>query len=296
MPDWQGFRYPAVTGSDLAHELYLSGLGRAIYPPGSLYPASGHPPEYQFNWEAGRRLGDFVLIWIEVGRGSVETASLGHVSLTPGVVLLLAPGEWHRYRPDAATGWGERWVCANGTYFHRLRTNGVFPSTSEVRSIHHGKALDAAFDRLRDQSDRNCLWVSGLTLAVIALALGATEQSPYEAYGNTTSGDTLVDAAILHIWTNCHRALSVDHIAKHVGVSRRMLERHFAEAWSRSVAQELTLARVQRGRDLLSEESLTVKEAGYAAGFGGARRFISAHRRIFGTTPGFARHRNKISE
>jgi hypothetical protein len=60
--------------------------------------------------------------------------------------------------------------------------------------------------------------------------------------------------------------------------------------WSRSVAHELSMARVHRGRELLSEKILTVKEAGYAAGFGGSRRFISAHRWLFGTTPGLARH------
>ncbi|MFA7345856.1 MAG: helix-turn-helix domain-containing protein [Terrimicrobiaceae bacterium] len=131
-----------------------------------------------------------------------------------------------------------------------------------------------------------------MTLSAVALALGEIEKSPDGVSGNDSSGDPLVDASIHFIRTNCHRAVGVDDIAKHAGISRRMLERRFARTWLRSVAQELTLARVRRGRDLLSEKSLTVKEAGYAAGFGSARHFISAHRRIFGTTPGFARHQS----
>lgn len=293
MSDWQGFRYPAVAGNDIAHELYLTSLGRIAYPAGSKYPPPGHPPEYQFRWQAGRTLGDFALVWIEEGAGVVETASLGRASLLPGVVLLLPPGIWHRYKPDPKTGWVERWVCANGAYLHRLETNGVFPSAPEVRPIRNPHALDAAFDQLQAQSGGNCLWVSGLTLTAIALALGETEKNAFNASDHSASGDPLVDAAIHYIWTNCHRALGVDDIARHVGISRRMLERRFARTWQRSVAQELTLARVRRGRDLLSEQSLTVKEAGYAAGFGGARRFISAHRRIFGTTPGFARQQSR---
>lgn len=292
MSNWQGFRYPAVTGNDIAHGLYLTSLGRIVYPSGASYPGPGHPPEYHFLWNTGRILGDFAFVWIEQGCGQVETAALGRAALAAGDILLLPPGAWHRYRPDPKTGWVERWVCANGTCLHKLRIHGTFPSSAEIRPARNAKALGAAFDQLRAQSDGNSLWVSGLTLTILALALGETEKSADRIPGQAVSGDASVDAAVRYIWMNCHRTLGVSDIAKHAGISRRMLERRFAQAWPRSVAREITLARVQRGRDLLAEESLTVKEAGYAAGFGGARRFISAHRRIFGTTPAAARRQN----
>jgi AraC-like DNA-binding protein len=291
MSSWQGSHYPAVAKDDLVRELYLTSLGRIAYPSGAVYPTSGHPAEFQFSWEKGRIMGDFTLLWIEEGHGDAESIALGRVSILPGTVLLLPPGEWHRYRPTPKSGWVERWICANGTFLHRLKLNGVFPSTSELRSVGHLQLLNEAFDQLQQQADRNCLWVSALTLSVIALALGEIEPVANEVLGNNGSGDSAVDAAIFYIWNNCHRPLNVDSIA----ISRRMLERRFAHVWLRSVAQELTLARVQRGRDLLSENSLTVKEAGYAAGFGGAKRFISAHQRLLGTTPGVARHQGNSS-
>lgn len=286
MSDWEGFHYPAVGASDLLRELYLTSLGRISHAGGSAYPATGHPPEYQFRWKTGRSLGDFTLLWIERGRGELETATLGRQGLESGCVLLLAPGEWHRYRPNLKTGWVERWICVNGTYLHRLRAKGIFPTGSELRPLANPAALDHAFDTLRPQSIHNCLWVAGLALTAIALALGETRQ-PFEPA--PTCGDALVDEAVQYIWTNCHRPLSVTAIARHTHTSRRMLERRFAAAWPRTIARELTRARVQRGKDLLQEKSLSVKEAGYAAGFGGARRFILAHRRIYGVTPGASR-------
>ncbi len=289
MSDWQGFSYPEVAATDIARELYLTSLGRILYPPAAVYPTPGHPPEYQLNQKSGRRLGDFTLLWIEQGAGHVQTASMGRTPLQPGSVLLLPPGAWHRYRPDRAVGWVERWVCVNGAYLHRLSSNNVFPTTPELRLIQDREALNAAFDRIRAHSERNSLLVSALALTAIALALGETEMGQARPIREAVSCDGIVDAAIQFIWTNCHRALGVNDIAKHVGISRRMLERRFARTWSRSVAHELSVARVHRGRELLSEKVLTVKEAGYAAGFGGCRRFISAHRRLFGTTPGLAR-------
>jgi hypothetical protein len=131
MSSWQGSRYPAVAKDDLVRELYLTSLGRIAYPSGSIYPTTGHPTEFQFSWEKGRIIGDFTLLWIEDGHGDAESAALGRVSILPGTVLLLPPGEWHRYRPTPKSGWVERWICANGTFLHRLKLNGVFPSTSE---------------------------------------------------------------------------------------------------------------------------------------------------------------------
>ena len=290
MAEWQGYFYPEVAAADIARELYLTSLGRVIYPPSAVYPIpSNHPPEYDLNQKTGRRLGDFTLLWIEQGAGHVQTASFGRLPLHPGSVLLLPPGAWHRYRPDRAVGWVERWFCVNGTYLHRLSRNNVFPTSPELRLIQDREALNAAFDRLRAHAERNSLLVSALALTATALALGETETCSARGSQEAVSRDVIVDAAIQFIWTNCHRALSVSDIAGHAGTSRRMLERRFAQTWARSVAQELSLARVHRGRELLTEKILTVKEAGYAAGFGGSRRFISAHRRIFGTTPGLAR-------
>ena len=287
--NWTGIRYPSVAGEDLIHEIYLTSLGRAVSPPASVYPAKGHPEEFQFTWEKGRRLGDFALLWIERGRGCVETAELGTVPLRPGHILLLAPGEWHRYRPDPECGWVERWICANGTYLHRMRKNGVFPSTSELRPLKAGALLEVSFDQLRHQSDENCLWVSGLTLSLLAAALGETERKSAKVTQASTSGDVLVDAIVHYIGLNCHRSLNVLSIAQHFGLSRRMLERRFAQAGHRPVALELTHARLYRAIALLSQREMTVKEAGYAAGFGGAPRFIAAHHRIFGNTPGRSR-------
>lgn len=290
MSEWEGFLYPPVTGADIARELYLTSMGRITYAPGSRYPSSGHPPEYQFLPRYGRELGDFAMVWIERGGGRVKTAATGSRPLRPGHVLLLPPGTRHDYRPDAETGWVERWVCANGAYLHRLRTKDVFPSSPEIRPVRDAGALADAFDRLLAHAESNSLLVSALTLAVAAEALGETQIHPQGGEPAELSGDLIVDAAALYIWSNCHRALDVGAIARHVGISRRMLERRFACAWPRGVAQEILLARVHRGRQLLAQSRLTVKEAGYAAGFGGARRFIAAYRRLLGTTPGRARN------
>jgi AraC-like DNA-binding protein len=287
MTKWQGFHYPAVERRDVERELYLTSIGRMVHPRGVEYPFSGNPPEYQFDWETGRILSDFAVVWIEEGEGELEAANLGLVPFVPGMALLLPPGVWHRYRSNPATGWTEKWICVNGTYLHRLRVKGVFPSAPELRPVRDPAALELAFDQTRPEGEANSLLVAARALTVLALILD--EADPGSRSVGLATGDSVVDAAVHYIWANCHRSLDVGLLAQRMGMSRRMLERRFAQVWTRGVAQEIEAARVQRGRELLAEKSLTVKEAGYAAGFGGARRFIEAHRRLHGTTPGAAR-------
>jgi len=255
-----------------------------------VYPAAGHPEDFQFRWESGRTLGDYALLWLEAGAGVVEAAGLGREELRPGMSLFLPPGVWHRYGPHPNSGWVECWVCMNGSYMHRLLRNGVFPARPCLLAIPDVGALGEAFSRLCRLGEQGGWRAAAQALALLALLTDEPgSRIPEREGANARSPDPLVSAVVDYIWSNCHRSLDVGVLAKRFGVSRRALERHFAAAWDRSVAKEITWARMSRGRDLLAQPGMTVKEAGYAAGFGGSKRFIEAHRRLFGTTPGSVR-------
>lgn len=287
MNAWEGQHYPTVSRREIAAELYLTSVGRSVHRAGEVYPSPGHPEDYQFKWEAGRVLGDYLVLWLEEGAGTVEATGLGREELRPGTSLFLPPGVWHRYRPHPKSGWVECWICLNGHYLHRLSQQGVFPTQALVRPMEDQAALDPMFARLCREGGRGGWGAAAVALGLLGLL---TEEPERQARAwsdvDARSEDPLVSEVVDYIWSNCHRRLEIDGLAKRFGLSRRALERHFAEAWNRSVAREIARARVSRGRDLLSKPGMTVKEAGYAAGFGGSRRFIEAHRRLLGTTPG----------
>ena len=74
------------------------------------YPIRQHPDGYYYTWETGRRLSEYQLCFVFSGEGVVEFAPHKPVALTGGKLLLLAPGEWHRCRPNPKTGWGTLWI------------------------------------------------------------------------------------------------------------------------------------------------------------------------------------------
>jgi LacI family transcriptional regulator len=75
-------------------------------------------------------------------------------------------------------------------------------------------------------------------------------------------------------------------IAKHVGVTRRTLERHFKKHLGRTLLQELVACRIQRAKRLLRETQVPIKYVAHAAGFSSLPNLCKVFRREVGTTPG----------
>lgn len=285
MADRFGFTYLPVDARDIRREIYVTSVGRLAYAPGATYPVGGHPDDYAFEWRRGRILGDFALVLVEAGSGEFETKDIQRVTWHAGEVLLLPPGVWHRYRPKPDTGWTESWCCLNGDLLHRFRAKGLFPTQPLLRTLSDMRPFKAAWRQLRAHSERNSLLLVGHALRALAAAAEGEERRHVGIAYQATNDET-VNRALEFIWYNCHRPLGVDAVARNAGITRRTLERRFATVQPRSVADEIEWARLQRARQLLGETSMSIKEVGYTAGFGGPARFIRAFRKRFGNTPG----------
>ncbi|MBS0663719.1 MAG: AraC family transcriptional regulator [Verrucomicrobia bacterium] len=282
-----GYRYLEVTTEDLRRELYLTSVGHAEFRPGDLYPEHGHPADYDFTWTKGRVLGDFAAVFIEKGGGLFETREV-KMKCQAGDAFLIPPGSWHRYRPESATGWTERWICGNGEYLHRLRAKRRLGLAGTVNSACDVRRLLAAMRRtyrivVKDGA-QNSLATAGLGLEIFGL-VSSTSSGEAPASDWLETGDRIVDSAREFIWLNSHRPLTVATIAARLGVSRRTLERRYSGICGQTVVRTLIERRVQVARQLLIETSMSVKEISYAVGFGDSRRLIRNFKQVFGQTP-----------
>jgi len=115
-------RYLPIERDAVEWGLHVIDCGQGDIPAGAHYPGGQHPKDYLFTWKGGRRLNEFQIVYITEGRGVFESRSSGVVQLQAGHVLLLFPGEWHRYRPLKSTGWTEYWIGFNGTYARHIMT------------------------------------------------------------------------------------------------------------------------------------------------------------------------------
>ncbi|UXX83302.1 GlxA family transcriptional regulator [Roseovarius pelagicus] len=98
-------------------------------------------------------------------------------------------------------------------------------------------------------------------------------------------------AAIRIMQTHLEEPLTVERIAKEIGISRRQLERSFAEHARQSPRQYYADLRLSRGYALLSETDLPISEIAAATGFGDTSAFARVFRGKFDISPSKFRKR-----
>jgi LacI family transcriptional regulator len=97
--------------------------------------------------------------------------------------------------------------------------------------------------------------------------------------------DRAVVKAVSFIRENLSQPLHVLEIARHAGVSRRVLERRFQNYLERSPAEEIRRIRLRRAQELLLDTDMPIPELSEAAGFGSPEYMAYVFRQDCNMTP-----------
>lgn len=288
------FRYLPERPRDNQWGLHVSGAGWANIPPDSTYPPPGHPDLYEFDWERGRTLPEYQLVYITRGAGTFESSGTGLQPLQAGALLMLFPGVWHRYRPEPSIGWEEMWVGFRGEQIERLVANLFFTADKPIFQPGVERLILDPFETLLDRLWRSPRGFSHLIAAnvmeMLAALLATTHleshqlilQGPQEI---TSVTDRAVGEALRIIWSEGHTNLTVSALAKRIGLSARTLERRFHQSLQRTVRDELFRCRLDRAHRLLRETDLSIPEIAASSGFSSYDSLVRATQKADGQTP-----------
>lgn len=98
--------------------------------------------------------------------------------------------------------------------------------------------------------------------------------------------DREVAGAVRHIRLHACDGLTVEDVARRAGMSRRTLERRFAEHLGRSPSAEITRVRLRRVQELLVGTDLPVEKVAREAGFTHLESLYRLFKKTSGLTPG----------
>src|ERR1700754_4023126 len=122
-------KYLPVTGLEEQWGLYVTTVGYTNIGANQAYPKNEeHPSSHSFNWNTGRILDGYYVVFITHGQGVFESGRTTTATIQPGTCFFLFPGIWHRYRPDVQSGWEEYWIGFKGSYADDLMRKGFFPA------------------------------------------------------------------------------------------------------------------------------------------------------------------------
>ena len=104
--------------------------------------------------------------------------------------------------------------------------------------------------------------------------------------------DRAMVAAISFVRQNADKPIQVSDIARHAGLSRRVLERRFLQILNRTPAEEIRRVHFEKAKQLLVETELPIPDVAEGSGFGSPEYMAYVFKAELGQTP--LRYRREI--
>ena len=286
-------RYFPISRRDKNWGLFVTTAGEARTAPDAPYPPSGHPKGYAFDWQHGRILDGFALVYISSGRGKFESKPNLPAAIEPGHVFLLFPGVWHRYAPDPETGWHEHWIGFDGEIARRWLKHRFISAKNPVLKVNAEDTVLATFSRVLQaiRANRPALQqiLAGATANLLGLFYSAQQTSPPAGMESSSA----IELAIARIHNEFAQSLDMKILAQELGVSYSWFRNTFTVHTGLSPHRYLMEFRIVSARNLLAGTDLSVKEIALQTGFEDEHYFSRLFRQKLNVTPSQWRRRSQ---
>jgi AraC-like DNA-binding protein len=278
------FRYlPPAPGAEL-WGMTITGAGFCKCLPAAAYPPERHPADHMYEWQQGRVLPVFQILGIIEGCGELESSNQPAQRLVADSAILIKPGQWHRYRPDPATGWTEIWIEFLGSVPKALGEagqlgEGLIVTTGATNAGLWG-ALDGVLQRVRSS-------LPGVAPELSALGMEALAAWNRLCLPNAPSPDVdqALATAIEHLNLKYCDPVDLEALAQKVGMSYSAFRRSFRNITGFAPWKYVQHMRLAHARHRLATSSDSLAELANKLGFSSAFHLSTAFRKEFNISP-----------
>ena len=278
------FHYFPATPELRRWGLGVTASGRTRIAAGSAYPPSHHPEDHQLNWEHGRVLDTLQIVLISSGSGWLETRATGRRRVEAGMVFLLLPKTWHRYRPDRKTGWTESWIEVQGPVVNELLLEETFPPATILR----GGAIDCGMEEALESIHRLGRQgpvgfhpeLSAAALRVLALCSRITRN-----LSRPSQIQRAVNEAVSYLSEHHAEPVNVEMLAGKLGVAYSHFRRAFSAQTGFSPWKYVIHLRLTRSRRMLASSDAKLDDIAARVGFSSGFHLSNAFKQTYGEAP-----------
>ncbi len=231
-----------------------------------------------------RTMECWVLIYVLSGRLDICTDGREY-SAVAAEWLLLRPGAEHYGTRQSAGELSYLWGHFSAAPELSCRENAP---DGELILPEHGRAnsqrISLLFRQLVNYSRRKT-YTPRMTECALQLLLMEITQEYRDSVAKGASLPPLVEDVNEWIRLNCHRQLNVKMIAEEFHYNPEYLSALYSKAAGITLTASVNRARLDIAKRLLSDRSVTIKEAAYSCGFSDEKYFMRVFRRAEGMTP-----------
>ncbi len=280
------YRYLPLSDEDKEWGLSVLNAGCTSIKQHQSYPFKDHPSHHYFNWEKGRILDEFQVVYITAGQGVFESASMGETKIKEGSILLLFPGEWHRYKPDEVTGWDEYWVGFKGTIAETIFRQNFFSYKEAVLFIGLKEEMVALLSEIMEQTKREKPGyqplVSGTVLHILGKIHAIRKQHEIQQENN---GHEIINKAIVLLRTRMDEQIVMQNVALELQISYGWFRKMFKLYTGMAPQQYLIQLKIEKAKLLLNDLNKSVKEIAYELNFEYPLNFSKLFKEKVGLSP-----------
>ena len=271
-------RYMPVQESNLWNAR-VNTIGFESVPEHSSYPQTGHPPGYSFNFERGRVLQEFQLLYVTKGKGLFMSHQIQETEISEGTVFLLKPGEWHTYRPNELTGWECYWVGFSGAFTESLQNENT------IIQIGYDEEMVGLYRKILEVSNAERPGFQQLLLGILIHLLAYLFYREKDQNWRDKEVMRKIEKARLIIREKINTPLSPEEIAASLNMSYTWFRRIFRQYTGMAPAQYIAQLKIQKAKEMLSVTTIPVKEIALELGYESIDYFSTFFRNQTGQTP-----------
>jgi AraC-like DNA-binding protein len=254
-------------------------VGFEAIPGHSNYPMSGHPQGYSFNFERGRVLQEFQLLYVTKGGGQFSSVKIQNTEIEEGTMVLLQPGEWHTYRPNDITGWECYWVGFSGAVTASL-ANG-----NTIIHIGYDEEMVALYRKMLEVSNTERPGYQQLLSGILVHLLAYLFYREKDRTWRDKEVLSKIEKARLIIREKINSPLLPEEIAASLNMSYTWFRRIFRQYTGMAPAQYITQLKIQKAKEMLSVTTMPVKEIALELGYESIDYFSTQFKKQTGQTP-----------
>ena len=279
-------RYLPLTDEARQQSLYVLASGHQAIPPHTPYPPTNHPADHHFRWEQGRVLREYQLVYVARGGGVFESRSAGRRRIEAEMLIVLFPGEWHRYSPDPETGWDEYWVAFQGRTAATLVAECSLSPAEPLLGGQSTERIQHEFVQIMEEMRREAIGyqkiVCARTMLIMATATAAALRHGFEG----TDILNAIEQGKAMLFEQMDQNINMEEMAASLGVGYSLFRKAFRKYIGMSPAQYHLELRINEASHLLRTTTLPIATVGARVGFDSAGYFCRIFKRKTGQSPG----------
>ena len=242
-------------------------VGHNLHPAQKPYPDTNHPDSYYFDWEKGRVIQEFQLVYISSGTGIFETETIPPTIVEAGTAFLLFPNVWHRYKPSQETGWEEFWVGFGGHYAQYLMRQDCFKPDHPLIKIGFNSELLNIFIRLVQTLKFQGVAFKQISSCLVIQLLGLVYASALMTDQSRSHREKVINRMRYQIHEFGTGNIDMEKLAASQGVSYGWFRKAFKEVVGVSPGQYHLNLKIEKACEMLRETSFSVSEIAFKTGF-----------------------------